>query len=144
MKSLKEAVENAKRVYLCGNGGSAANAIHIANDLISVGVKAQALVDISTVTAIGNDFGYRYIFSKQIEVFGEEGDLLICLSGSGNSPNIIEALYTAKDKGMETFVITGGGTAWELSDGILTDTKMQPSEEAQLIAGHDVMLALRG
>ena len=142
MKSLTEAVRKAKRVYIIGNGGSAANAIHIANDLISCGVKAQALLDISTITAIANDYGYDQVFSRQIEVLGEKGDLLVCLSGSGNSPNILKAIETAKLKFMDTFVITGGGKAQGLSQGILTDPNMQLSEEKQLIIGHETMLTL--
>lgn len=142
MKSLTEAIRKAKRVYLIGNGGSAANAIHIANDLVSCGISAQALLDIATVTAIANDYGYEHIFSRQIEVFGNKGDLLICLTGSGNSKNILNAIETAKARGMDTFVITGGGKAATISPHILTDDNMQLSEERQLILGHEVMLRL--
>lgn len=142
MKFLTEAIENANNVFLIGNGGSAANAIHIANDLFMKGIKAKALLDISTITMIGNDFGYEYIFSKQIEVFGEEGDLLISLSGSGNSPNILNAINKAKDKGIKCISIVGGGKAQELSDYILTDSNMQSSEQRQLEIGHHVMMSL--
>ncbi|HJS81324.1 MAG TPA: SIS domain-containing protein [Nitrososphaera sp.] len=142
MKSLTDAVRKANRVYLIGNGGSAANAIHIANDLISCGVKAQALLDISTITAIANDYGYEHVFSRQLEVFGSKGDLLVCLTGSGNSPNILEAITKAKEKSMDVMVITGGGKAATMASHILTDDNMQLSEERQLIIGHEVMLSL--
>jgi len=142
MKYLTEAIEAANHVYLIGNGGSAANAIHIANDLISKGIKAQALLDIATVTAIGNDYGYEFIFSKQIEVFGEKGDLLVALSGSGNSINIIKAINEANDKGMRVISILGGGNAQHLCEHILTDSNMQKSEQRQLEIGHEVMLSL--
>lgn len=141
LKELKE----SKRVYLCGNGGSAANAIHIANDLISCGVKAHALTgDIATLTAIANDFGYEHIFSRQISVFGEPGDMLIALSGSGNSPNIMNAIKMAKGLGMKVWAIVGGGEAVRLTHThILTDPNMQHSEEKQLYIGHELMRCLK-
>lgn len=142
MKSLTDAVRKAKRVYICGNGGSAANAIHIANDLVGCGIKAQALLDIATVTSIANDFGYENIFSRQLDVLGEKGDLLLCLSGSGNSPNILKALETAKQKQMSTLVITMGGKASQISPHILTEQNMQLSEERQLEIGHETMISL--
>jgi D-sedoheptulose 7-phosphate isomerase len=142
MKSLTDAIRKANRVYLVGNGGSAANAIHIANDLISCGVKAQALLDISTITAIANDYGYEHVFSRQLDVFGSKGDLLICLTGSGNSKNILEAIDTAKRRGMDVLVITGGGKAATMANHILTDDNMQLSEERQLVLGHEAMLSL--
>ena len=142
MKSLTDAVRKANRVYLIGNGGSAANAIHIANDLISCGIKAQALLDISTITAIANDYGYEHVFSRQLEVFGNKGDLLVCLTGSGNSMNILEAITKAKSKGMDVLVITGGGKAATMAPHILTDDNMQLSEERQLILGHEAMVSL--
>jgi len=106
--TLTEAVRAARRVYIAGNGGSAANAIHMANDLISAGVKAHALTaDVATLTAIANDYGYKHVFARQIAVFGEPGDLLIAMSGSGQSENIVEAINAAKAKGMVTYAITG-------------------------------------
>lgn len=145
---LIDAINKATRVYLIGNGGSAANCIHIANDLISVGIKAHALTaDVATLTAIANDFGYEHVFSRQIEVFGEPGDLLLCLTGSGNSMNVIKAIVTAKEKGMAVLCITG---AWAVNEChkvgvpvIATGRDMQEAEELQLGFGHDVMLALK-
>ena len=142
---LVQAVKRAKRVFLCGNGGSAANAVHIANDWISVGIKAQALTaDVATLTAIANDFGYENVFSRQLEVLAERGDLLVILSGSGNSKNILKALETAKKKGIKSWAIVGGGRALQCSDRhILTESNMQSSEEEQLRIGHGVMWWLK-
>lgn len=143
-------IKRAKRVYLCGNGGSAANAIHICNDLISVGIRAHALTgDIATLTAIANDFGYDFVFSRQIDVFGEPGDLLIVLSGSGQSINILNALRAANEKGMATWALIGKlgprlPKAASLSKNFMSEGfTMQAAEEVQLRRGHELMLALR-
>lgn len=139
---LSEDIRVAKRVYLCGNGGSAANAIHIANDLISCGIKAHALTaDVSTLTAIANDYGYEYVFSRQLFVFGEPGDLLIVLSGSGNSQNIVNALLQAEQIGMNSWAIVGNSksAAAKCARNIMvTENDMQISEEAQLVLGHTI------
>lgn len=144
---LSEDIRAAKRVYLAGNGGSAANAIHIANDLISCGIKAHALTaDVSTLTAIANDYGYEYVFSRQLFVFGEAGDLLIALSGSGNSKNIINALLQAEQIGMNSWAIVGNSkseAAKCAKNVMVTENDMQTSEEAQLVLGHTIMKWLK-
>src|SRR6185503_5933163 len=105
---LADLIRKAKRVWIAGNGGSAANAIHWANDLLSCGVRAQALTaDVATLTAIANDYSYGAVFSHQLKVLGDPGDLFIALSGSGKSPNILQAIATAKEIGMETYPIFG-------------------------------------
>ncbi len=147
--TLVEAIKKARRVYIIGNGGSAANASHIANDLVlSCGIKAHALTaDAAILTAIGNDMGYEYVFARQLEVYGEPGDLLIALSGSGNSPNIIKALLAASKIGMDTYSIVGDfgrSAAPALSVScISTGTSMQDAENLQLHIGHGAMVALR-
>ena len=138
----------AKRVFLCGNGGSAANAIHIANDLIACGVKAQALAaDMATVTAIANDFGYQSVFANQVRVFAEPGDLVIVLSGSGNSVNVLGALAAAKDVGAQSWAIVGAyqeTQAEKMADHTIKWGKdMQDAEEKQLYLGHKVMRWLK-
>lgn len=145
---LADAVKAAKRVFICGNGGSAANAIHIANDLVSVGIKAQALTgDVATLTAIANDFGYEHVFSRQIAVLGEAGDLLIALSGSGRSPNIIAALNAARAKGMVTWAIVGRErdtpAALAADKSLANGDDMQDAEQAQLYLGHKIMRLIR-
>ena len=134
LTSLIDRVRAAKRVYIIGNGGSAANAMHIANDLVSCGIRAHALTaDIATFSAIANDYGYENVFSRQIEVFGESDDLLIALSGSGKSPNILKAIDTAQDIGMSIWRIFGNERG----------ENMQQAEETQLKIGHDLMRVLR-
>ena len=129
---LLEKIKRAKRVYLIGNGGSHANAQHLANDLISCGIKAFTL-DAATLTATANDLGYENIFSRWLLVVAEAGDLLIALSGSGTSPNILRALMEAQRIGMDTHLVTD----------YLRTRDMQQSEEDQIVLGHELMRALR-
>lgn len=146
---LANDVRKAKRVFLCGNGGSAANAMHIANDLISCGIPAQVLsADVATLTAIANDFDYQYIFSRQLSVFAQPGDLLIALSGSGASPNIIQAIKMAKTIGMTAILVTGKyhedtEASLEATRCIKTGNDMQEAEEKQLWIGHELMRELK-
>ena len=130
---LAEEVRKAKRVYLIGNGGSYANAVHICNDLLSVGIKAFTL-DPASLTASANDFGYETVFSRWIDTVGESGDLLIALSGSGSSENILQAIGVAQSKGMKTHLVTH----------FLMGRDMQQSEEDQIVLGHELMKCLRG
>lgn len=121
-----------KTVFLIGNGGSHANADHIANDLLSCGVRAFT-PSTAFLTATGNDVGYEDIFSRWLKIVGDKGDLLIALSGSGTSKNIVKALSTAKEIGMETLLVTD----------FLRTRDMQQSEEDQLAYGHELMRSLR-
>ena len=151
---MYEAWQKGKRIYICGNGGSAANAIHLANDFnygISrkngIGMRVIALTANSAViTCLANDISYDEIFSQQIAVQGEKGDILIVLSGSGNSVNVIRALEEARKLGMKTFAILGydGGKCKiiaETSIHVEIDD-MQISEDLQLIIGHIIMRIL--
>ena len=131
---LSKRITLAKRVYIIGNGGSYANAQHIANDLLAAGIRAFTL-DAAYLTATANDKGYDQIFARWIQTVGEMGDLLIALSGSGRSPNILKAIKVAKKLGMDTELIT-----WYLKDGM----DMQSSEEVQIALGHEWMKAIRG
>lgn len=146
---LAKAVQKANRVFLCGNGGSAANAIHIANDLVACGIKAQALsADVATLTAIANDFSYVEIFSRQLATLGAAGDLLVALSGSGRSPNILQALQKGNDLGMETWAILGDfnqdmPAAHIAKKHLRFGKDMQDAEEKQLYLGHKVMRWLK-
>lgn len=147
---LAEVIRKAGRVFLCGNGGSAANAIHIANDLVACGVKAHALpAEIATLTAFANDHGYDSAFAMQVEVLASPGDLLIALSGSGRSPNILRALEAAKRKGVTTYAIVGGYHAEEppacqaADMAVKIGDDMQGAEEWQLVLGHEAMKELR-
>jgi D-sedoheptulose 7-phosphate isomerase len=139
------------QVFICGNGGSAGNAIHLANDFIygiskafGSGLCVHALPANSAVlTCLANDVGYDSVYSMQLAVQGRPGDVLIALSGSGNSPNIIKAIEQAKSGGMKTFGILGysGGKAKDLVDVPIhfQVDDMQIAEDLQLIVGHMVM-----
>ena len=97
MKDLLNKIIKAKIVYICGNGGSSATAEHMTNDLFSKGIKAICLnSNTSIMTMIANDFGYQYTFSKQLNIFGTANDLLITISCSGTSPNIVEVERVAE------------------------------------------------
>lgn len=132
MDNLLQRIINAKRVYLVGNGGSHANSVHICNDLLSVGIRAFTL-DPATLTASANDHGYETIFSRWLSVVGERGDLLIALSGSGRSPNILEACRVAEERGMDVYRLFGAALGQD----------MQTAEEHQLRVGHEIYLALK-
>lgn len=150
-QALLEAWQTGKSIYFCGNGGSAGNAIHLANDFIygaglgfGKGLKVEALSANSAVlTCLANDIGYDQIYAEQIRVKGGAGDILIVLSGSGNSPNIIKALETGNDLGLKTFAILGfdGGKAKHLAQFPIhfPVQDMQIAEDLQLIVGHICM-----
>jgi D-sedoheptulose 7-phosphate isomerase len=129
---LAEKVRKARRVYIIGNGGSYANAVHIQNDLEAIGIKAHTL-NPASYSATANDHGHDYVFSRWVELHGEPGDLLIALSGSGKSKNILIAIAVALARGMEVFPIFGARRGLD----------MQQAEEEQLVIGHDVMQWLR-
>ncbi|WP_247671119.1 SIS domain-containing protein [Pseudoalteromonas sp. MMG005] len=140
-------------LYLCGNGGSAANAIHLANDFTfgihpkGNALKVEALAANSSIlTCLGNDIGYDNIFSHQLKVKAKHHDVLLILSGSGNSQNIINAISEANKIGMTTVGILGfdGGKAKALLDQPFhfEIQDMQISEDTQVILGHILMKAL--
>ena len=150
--ALHQAWINGQNVYICGNGGSAANAIHIANDLhygIGAcgqgaklpGLRIEALsANSGVLTCLANDTGYENIYSHQIEVKGRKGDVLIALSGSGNSPNIVKALKTANQMGVKTFAVIAfdGGKCKEIAKTVIhfEINDMQIAEDTQLVVGH--------
>ena len=154
-KELLATKIRGSRVFLCGNGGSAANANHIANDLVYAvtehtgsGFDAVSLAANSAVlTCLANDVGYENIFSEQLAVSGRENDLLLVLSGSGSSENIINALIMAKKLKMRTAAILGfdGGKCKKITDfAVHVDVNdMQISEDIQLVVGHMIMKWLK-
>lgn len=116
LKILVRLIKKANVVYICGNGGSSATAEHFANDLFSKGIKAICLnSNTSILTMIANDFGYEFVFSKQLELLAKRGDLLVVISASGNSKNIINALLVNKCRSIAMLGM-GGGQAIELAD----------------------------
>jgi D-sedoheptulose 7-phosphate isomerase len=143
--------QEKRQVFFCGNGGSAGNAVHLANDFLygiakktGGGLKVQALSANSAVmTCLANDVGYESIFSEQLAVQAQAGDLLIALSGSGNSPNIVRVIEQAKVMGVKSYAILGftGGKCKELADMPIhfPVNDMQIAEDMQLIVGHMMM-----
>jgi D-sedoheptulose 7-phosphate isomerase len=150
-EDLLDCWKTGRHVFIAGNGGSAGNANHLANDLIyplskikGSGIRAQALsANPSVLTCIGNDEGYDAIFAHQLAVLGRKGDVLIVLSGSGNSPNIVKALEEAKKLGIASYAIVGysGGKAKAMADVPihLAIDDMQIAEDAQIILGHMIL-----
>jgi D-sedoheptulose 7-phosphate isomerase len=150
-EDLLDCWKTGRQVFLIGNGGSAGNANHLANDYvyalsktIGSGIRAHGLAANSPiVTCLANDEGYDQIFSIQLAVMARPGDVLIAFSGSGNSPNIVRALEEAKRIGMVSYAVLGfsGGRAKALADvpiHIPIDD-MQVAEDLQMAVGHMVM-----
>ncbi|MBT6325967.1 MAG: D-sedoheptulose 7-phosphate isomerase [Bdellovibrionales bacterium] len=141
-----ECYQNKNKVILAGNGGSAADAQHIAAEFVSrfeldrPGLPSIALnTDTSMITAIGNDFGYEKIFTRQLDANGNKGDVFIGISTSGNSKNIIDAVKFAKENGIFTVGFSGdSGKLNELSDlSIAVPSKRTARiQEAHIMIGH--------
>ena len=144
--------DQQKQVFLCGNGGSAANAVHLANDLLygvasqidRPGIRVEALpANTAVLTCLANDICYEEIFAEQLRVKARQGDMLIALSGSGNSENIVRAIRVANDLGVSSCAILGfsGGECLNLTQLAIhfPIDDMQISEDLQLIVGHMCM-----
>lgn len=152
--AMRRCWQDRRQVFLCGNGGSAANAIHLANDFLygvakadGRGLRVTALTANSAVmTCLGNDIGYADIFSQQLSVLAEPGDLLLAFSGSGNSPNIVKALERARELKMTSYAILGysGGKCLTLADHPIhfPVDDMQVAEDLQVMIGHMLMQEL--
>ena len=144
-----EVLKRGNKVLLCGNGGSAADAQHIAAELTGRykterrGLPGIALTtDTSALTAIGNDYGYNRVFDRQVEALANEGDLLIGISTSGNSVNIISALTLAKELGCSTIGFSGrdGGAMNEVCDvNLVVPSDDTPRiQEMHILFGHTI------
>lgn len=156
MRTLQAAREAGKVVYTCGNGGSAAAASHMACDFGKntrqegkTRVRAICLNDnVPAVMAYANDEGYDIIFSEQLESLGNRDDVLIAISGSGNSANILKAIETAKKKGMKVIGLTGfkGGKMKDKVDICLVvpSDSMEMIEDIHLIINHMIAGLYRG
>jgi phosphoheptose isomerase len=104
MKKLLKLIKQARFIWICGNGGSAATAEHLSNDLFSKKYRAICLnSNTSIITMIANDFGYDYIFADQLAIYGRPEDLLITISCSGTSPNIVTVVEVAECIGMKHY-----------------------------------------
>jgi len=150
-QAFYEAWKNGHAIYLCGNGGSAGNAIHLANDLLygagkrnGVGIRVEALSSNPAVlTCLANDIGYDEIYAEQLRVKANPRDVLVVFSGSGNSPNVVKALEVGNAIDMKTFAILGysGGRCKELAQHPIhfEVNDMQIAEDLQMIVGHICM-----
>jgi len=148
---LRDCWASGRQVFLAGNGGSGANASHLANDFVYAvsktagsGLRIHSLAaNPAIVTCLANDEGYDQVFALQLAVMARPGDVLIVLSGSGNSPNILRALEEARAIGMTSYAMLGyaGGKAKALADVPIhfAVDDMQLSEDAQMIVGHMLM-----
>lgn len=151
---MASAWKEKRTIFVCGNGGSAVNALHWATDFLypvspgAAGMRIFALpANPGVVSCLANDVNFKSVFSQQLRSLGSRGDLLILLSGSGNSENILEAITTARELEMTTVGLFGfgGGKALPLVDlGIhFAVHDMQIAEDMQLVVNHMVMRALR-
>ncbi|MBE6517262.1 MAG: HAD-IIIA family hydrolase [Thermoplasmata archaeon] len=142
---ITEAIRRGNQVFFMGNGGSSADAQHLAAELSGrylfdrPGMPGVCLSNVAPITAVGNDYGYDIVFSRQIEAFARKGDVVIGLSTSGNSKNVILAFEKAKDIGAITVSFTGdGGAMKDMADyAIIIPSKETPHiQEGYLVAGH--------
>jgi D-sedoheptulose 7-phosphate isomerase len=144
---ITDAFKNGNRVYFCGNGGSAADAQHLAAEFSGrfytdrKALPAEALhCNTSYLTAVANDYGYDVVYSRMIDGIGEQGDVLVALSTSGNSVNIINALNVAKKKGMTTIALAGdtGGKMKTISDYLINipSNDTPRIQESHITIGH--------
>jgi len=124
---MTQAIENGGKIITCGNGGSHCDAMHFAEELTGryrndrKSLPAIAISDSAHLTCVGNDYGYEFIFSRFIEGMGNNGDVLLAITTSGNSMNIVNAVKTAKEKNIKTIVLAGkdGGKLANIADKIL-------------------------
>lgn len=138
-----DALRAGGKILFCGNGGSAADAQHWAGELVSrfyydrPGLPAIALTtDSSILTAIGNDYGYDYTFARQVEALGREGDVLVAISTSGNSPNVLRAADAAKARGIRVIAFTGRGGG-KLAPQADLCFRMPSDETPRIQEGHE-------
>jgi D-sedoheptulose 7-phosphate isomerase len=153
---LLDCWQTGRQVFLAGNGGSGGNANHLSNDFLYAlsktpgsGLRVHSLsANPSVITCLANDEGFDQVFSLQLAVLARKGDVLIALSGSGNSPNIVRALHEARTIGMTSYAVLGfsGGKAKAIADVPIHFhiDDMQISEDAQMIVGHMMMQWLYG
>lgn len=121
---MVEAIKNGGKILSCGNGGSLCDAMHFAEELTGryrenrPAIPAIAISDASHMACVGNDYGYDFVFSRYLEALGNKGDVLLAISTSGNSKNVLKAIETAHAKGMKVVGLTGknGGAMADLCD----------------------------
>ena len=142
-----KSIASGGKIMFCGNGGSAGDSQHLAAELVGKlmfnrpGMAALALtVDTSALTAIGNDFGYEFVFSRQVEALGQKGDVLVAISTSGSSKNVVKAMEAARARNVVTVAMTGAkrGPMVDLADYWIAvpHTETQKIQEGHIVLGH--------
>jgi D-sedoheptulose 7-phosphate isomerase len=145
--AMIEALRNDHRIYIAGNGGSAADAQHIAGELVGrFAMERKALpvvaltTDTSVLTAVANDYGFDEVFRRQVEAHVREGDVLLCISTSGDSPNVLRALEEAKKRGARVLALAGrdGGALARAAELCVTVPAQQTwrIQETHITIGH--------
>jgi len=138
---LVESIRKGNKIISCGNGGSMSDAMHFAEELTGRfresrdPIPAMAIADPTHISCTSNDYGYEYVFSRYVEAFGKEGDVLLAISTSGNSGNVIKAVEVAGEKKMKVIALTGkdGGKLANMGDVELRAPKSQYADRAQEI-----------
>ena len=148
MQKISDAIEmltvslsRGGKIISCGNGGSMCDAMHFAEELSGRfrndrrGLAALSISDPSHISCVANDYGYEYVFSRYVEALGKKGDVLLGISTSGNSENVIKAVKTAKEKDIKTIVLTGktGGQLADLADLEIRAPQSEYADRAQEI-----------
>ena len=142
---LTEGIRNNKKVLICGNGGSSCDAQNMASELIGkykkerIGLPAIALNDIPSITAIANDYCFDFVFSRQVEALAQPGDIFIGISTSGNSKNIINAAFAAKNKECTTIALTGA-TGGKLSQQVDISLNVQSNNSGRIQEIHILLI----
>ena len=140
-KLMVESLNKKGKIISCGNGGSLCDAMHFAEELTGryrdnrKAIPAIAISDVSHMACVGNDYGYEFVFSRFIEAMGNTGDVLLAISTSGNSKNVIKAIEVAKEKGMKVVGLTGkdGGLMSSLCDVEIRAPHSKYADRAQEI-----------
>lgn len=144
--AIMQALQAGSKLIFVGNGGSAAEASHLAAEFVGrcthdrQPLPALALNDVCTITSVGNDFGFDAVFARGVRALGSPGDVLVAMSTSGSSPNVLEAMSAAQDRGMTTIAMTGGrghDFARMADHGLVAPSEDTPRiQEVHLLWGH--------
>lgn len=154
-REVRACFEKGGRLYTCGNGGSAAEALHLSEELIGKYKRERKpypavclAADPTALTCIANDFGYEEVFARQVEAFGRKGDVLVAFSTSGASPNVLRALARAQELGLTTVGLLGkgGGAALEGCDCAVVVPSQDTAhiQEAHQVVVHLILEAVEG
>lgn len=155
LEAILHCWKDGRTLFICGNGGSAGNAVHLANDYLygigngeRPGMRVIALpANEAVMTCLANDVGYDSVFSAQLDALASPSDILMVFSGSGNSPNVVKAIERSRELGMKSIALLGysGGKCKSIADMVLhfEIDDMQISEDMQLAVGHMIMKHLQ-